>query len=284
MRPVSTNRSDRATMAQQTLAILEAGGYAAASGAWISLESSMVHCLNATRLHEPEQLDALIVRRALIDATMPSAALEVRNETTLAGIARLVAVGDEPVAALNFASAKNPGGGFLGGSEAQEESLARSSALYASLLRKPSYYERHRATTSALYSDAVIVSPDCPVFRDDSGCLLERPMMATFITAAAPNAGALAANQPDLLPDVRSVLLHRAECVLALAASRGDRCIVLGAWGCGVFRNKPAMVADVFAELLIDRGWASSFAHVCFSILDRSSGGDVLSAFERRFE
>lgn len=283
MRPVSANRSDRAAMAQQTLAILEAGGYSAASGAWVSLETSVVHCLNATRLHEPEQFDALIARRAPADATMPSATLEVRNETTLAGIARLVAAGEGPVSALNFASAKNPGGGFLGGSEAQEESLARSSALYASLLREPSYYERHRATTSSLYSDAMIVSPDCPVFRGDSGCLLERPMTASFITSAAPNAGALASNQPDLLPNLHTVLLRRAECVLALAASRGDRCIVLGAWGCGVFRNDPAMVADVFAELLIDRGWASSFAHVCFSILDRSSGGHVLSAFERRF-
>lgn len=284
MRTSSINRSDRATLAQQTLAILEAGGYASPSGAWVSLENSLAHCLKSTRLYEPEQLDALIARGASTDSTAPMAMVEVRNETTLAGIARLVSVGKGPIAALNFASAKNPGGGFLGGSEAQEESLARSSALYASLLREPSYYERHRATTSALYSNAAIVSPDCPVFRDDSGSLLERPMTATFITAAAPNAGALAANQPDLLPDLRSVLLHRAECVLALAASRGDHCLVLGAWGCGVFRNDPAMVADVFADLLIDRGWASSFTHVCFSILDRSSSSNVLGAFARRFE
>ena len=81
-----------------------------------------------------------------------------------------------------------------------------------------------------------------------------------------------------------SLLSFRLTLVLALAASRGDRCLVLGAWGCGVFRNDPARVADVFAELLIERGWASSFAHVCFSILDRSSGGDVLSPFEHRFE
>ncbi len=75
--------------------------------------------------------------------------IEVRNETTLAGIARLLADGAGPVAALNFASARNPGGGFLNGSQAQEESLARSSALHASLLSKFEFYERHRARRPA---------------------------------------------------------------------------------------------------------------------------------------
>jgi uncharacterized protein (TIGR02452 family) len=63
--------------------------------------------------------------------------IEVVNETTLQGIAALHEEGAERIGALNFASAKNPGGGFLNGSEAREESLARSSALYASLQQVP---------------------------------------------------------------------------------------------------------------------------------------------------
>src|SRR5439155_6866731 len=127
-------------------------------------------------------------------------AVEVVNETTLAGIARVLASGQGPVAVLNFASAKNPGGGFLSGSQAQEESLARSSALHASLLRAWAFYERHRASPSLLYSDAMILSPGCPVFRGDDGSLLEEPQTATFITSAAPNAGAAASNRPEELP------------------------------------------------------------------------------------
>src|SRR5439155_18521395 len=154
---------------------------------------------------------------------------EVANETTLAGIARVLADGAGPVAALNFASAKNPGGGFLGGSQAQEESLARSSALHASLLRAPQFYERHRAAPSPLYSDAMILSPGCPVFRDDGGALLEEPRLVAFVTSAAPNAGAAAANRPEELPLIPGALRRRSEDVLALAASQGYRRLVLGA-------------------------------------------------------
>ncbi len=84
---------------------------------------------------------------------------------------------------LNFASAKNPGGGFLGGSQAQEESLARSIALYASLQSEFQFYEEHREMVILLYSHSMIFSPNCPVFRDDQGVLLSKPMLASLLVA-----------------------------------------------------------------------------------------------------
>jgi uncharacterized protein (TIGR02452 family) len=176
--------------------------------------------------------------------------IEVVNETTLSGIARVLSLGESPVAALNFASAKNPGGGFLNGSHAQEESLALSSALHASQLRARDFYERHRASSSLLYSDAMILSPDCPIIRDEDGSLLDEPRTAAFITSAAPNAGAAADGRPAELPAIPGVFRRRSEYVLALAASRGYRQLVLGAWGCGVFRNDPRVVAGAFAAHL----------------------------------
>src|SRR5262249_38608560 len=158
------------------------------------------------------------------------------------GIARVLSEGEGSVAALNFASAKDPGGGFLNGSQAQEESLARSSALYASLLRGWEFYDRHRASPSCLYLDAMIVSPGCPVFRDDDGTLLEEPQLVTIITSPALNAGAAADNRPEELPRIPEVFRRRSEYGLALAASQGANRLVLGAWGCGVFRNDPAVV------------------------------------------
>jgi uncharacterized protein (TIGR02452 family) len=184
---------------------------------------------------------------------------------------------------LNFASAKNPGGGFLSGSQAQEESLARSSALYASLMEAWTFYERHREGSSMLYSDAMIVSPDCPIIRDDDGALLPEPHAATFITSPAPNAGAAEQNRPEEVPQIPAVLERRAEFVLAVAAAEGATELVLGAWGCGVFRNDPEMVADAFARHLRHGPWQGRFARVIFSVLDRAAEPTTFEAFRRAF-
>jgi|GEM_PF-4983582 len=90
----------------------------------------------------------------------------------------------------------------------------------------------------------MVWSPRCPVFRKDDGDLLDEPHLATFITSPAPNAGAAGDTRPDELPQIRDVLRQRAEYVLALAASHGYKRLVLGAWGCGVFRNDPQLVAN----------------------------------------
>jgi uncharacterized protein (TIGR02452 family) len=48
--------------------------------------------------------------------------------------------------------------------------------------------------------------------------------------------------------------------------------MVLGAWGCGVFANDPATVADIFAQFLLPPGpFATAFEHITFAILDRKA-------------
>src|SRR5208283_3500713 len=108
---------------------------------------------------------------------------------------RLIAERCRP-AVLNFASATQPGGGFLSGSRAQEESLARSSGLYACLSGNP-MYEFHRTRRDAMYTDYFVYSPDVPVFRTDEGNLLEQPWRCSFITAPAVNAKAVLKRDPS---------------------------------------------------------------------------------------
>ena len=239
----------------------------------------MQACLAETQYFPQENLAELKQHVLSQPARRRTTEIEVVNETTLTGVRRLLSRQEGGVAALNFASAKNPGGGFLNGSQAQEESLARSSALYASLQRAFVFYERHRAMSSCLYSDAMIFSPGCPIFRDDEGELLSEPMSATFITSAAPNAGAIENNAPLETPLIPQVLRQRAEFVLALAAAHDYENLILGAWGCGVFRNDPRTVADAFAVHL--RGnWSGRFSRVIFSVLDRSLEQETLGAFK----
>jgi uncharacterized protein (TIGR02452 family) len=262
------------------MSILETGEYALPDGRAVVITRDLKDCVEGTRLFRPGEMQA-IRAEALSKPSMPTrSVIEVENETTLSGIARLLHEGCAPVLALNFASAMNPGGGFLNGSQAQEESLARSSGLHASLMQAWDFYEQHRSGSSALYSDALILSPNCPVFRDDAGSLLSNVHHATFISGAAPNAGALMKTSPDDLPQIPETLRRRAECVLALAASRGYEYIVLGAWGCGVFRNDPQLVANTFMTLLRNADWSSRFRRVVFSILDPSPSADLIRIFE----
>lgn len=272
-------RSERMQNGQQTVEYVAEGRYPSASGRWVEIGEQVRGCRDATRLFWPEDL-ARVKHQALgQSAAGVQTVFELVNETTLQGIARQVAAGRGPVVVLNFASAKNPGGGFLGGSQAQEESLARSSALYASLQMVPEFYEHHRGLGTSLYSDAMILSPDCPIIRDDDGQLLDPPHVATFITSPAPNAGAIRTNQPRELDQIPAVLQRRSELVLALAAAYGYRTIILGAWGCGVFRNNPQTIAETFMTHL-NGDWANRFARIVFSVYDTSPTQEIFQAFE----
>lgn len=278
-RPKSPKRESRVAVAEQTLRALEAGCYTTSQGRVIELVEWVSECVAGSRLYLPEDR-ARLLAAASCDGT-DDARIEVHAETTLAGAQALSEAGDGRIGVLNFASARNPGGGFLGGSQAQEESLARSSALYPSLLSRHAFYEHHRAESDLLYSHRVIVSPDCPVLRDDAGAWLEQPYRVTFLTAPAPNAGAVANNQPASLGRIPVVLRERAEFVLAVAREVGCERLVLGAWGCGVFRNDPAMVAAAFATLLAPGSrWRRAFREIRFSIYDDSADRPVLRAFE----
>lgn len=266
----STGRRDQLrTLAAETMDLVRAGSYRV-SGRRVVIADQIAAAVTGTRVILPD------TRLPTPSTTAGTATVEVRNESSLAAARRL----GPGTACLVFASARNPGGGFLNGAQAQEEAIARSSALYATQTAAPEFYEHHRRDGSLLYSDRIIVSPDVPVFRDDDGALLADPYPVTFLTAAAPNRSAIERNQPAAAREISTTLARRAARVLDVAAAHGARRLVLGAWGCGVFGNAPAEVATAFAEALAVR---PRFEHVTFAILDPRSGRPVLGAFERRF-
>ena len=276
-------RGLRKQIAAETVAILERGEYPLPDGRTASIADPLAACLDATRYFSPKELTRLKYELPTIADDTPDAVIEVVNETTLAGTKRYVNEGT--VTALNFASAKHAGGGFLNGAEAQEESLARASGLYASQMRATDFYRRHHTQDSYLYSHAMILSPACPVIRDGNDALLSVPYPVTFVTCAAPNAGAAADNRPAELEQLPDVFRERCDLVLALSAWHGTDTLVLGAWGCGVFRNDPEMVAGLFAELLTPGGWwRKRFRRVVFSVFDRMADQARFAAFRDAFE
>ena len=262
------NTTELRALAHATTAIVEAGHYVAPAGREVRIAESVTSAVAGTRLYLPDD-DLAVPARA--SGAVP--AIEVTRESSLSAARRL---GDDAVC-LVFASARSPGGGFLNGARAQEESIARVSALYACQMSVPQFYGFHRRQQDLRYSDRVIYSPRVPVFRDENGTLLEEPYRTSFLTAAAPNLGAIMTSQPTVAGSVPEVLAARAARVLAVAAAHGHRELVLGAWGCGVFRNDPLTVARAFREQLARTGgW---FDRAVFAVLDNQQGAPTYNAF-----
>ncbi|MEV0250540.1 TIGR02452 family protein [Nocardia sp. NPDC050712] len=207
-------------------------------------------------------------------------AVEVTGEGSVQAARRLYRDGGSSVGVLNFASARNPGGGYLRGARAQEEDLCRSALLYRCLLEAPDYYAAHRGSKDLRYSHRVIFSPAVPVIRDEDGALIADPYPVAFLTSPAPNAGELRKQSGRPVP-VRTELHERAARVLAVAARHGVRELVLGAWGCGVFRNDPAEVAAAFDAALRVHG--AAFERVVFAVWGREPVTANRTAFEACF-
>lgn len=163
------------------------------------------------------------------------------------------------VAVLNFASAKNPGGGFLRGQSTQEEKLAMSSSLYdcqTSAVAAPFYALHNNAqqlrkaeTFSCAYTDTLIYSAGVPVFRADDGKLLESPYCVDMITCAAVNAS-VAMSRGVSREQIQVAMRKRIWHILEAARIEGCTHLVLGQFGCGVFGNDLRDVARIFGELL----------------------------------
>jgi uncharacterized protein (TIGR02452 family) len=277
----SASRGHKVKIAESTLVACEAGCYTNAAGARVELAPAIEAAKAGTKLYELGHAQlantgedpAGMSRRAA-----HTTALEVTGESTLEALVRLAGTGH--VACLNFASAKNPGGGFLGGAQAQEESLARSSALYPCQLAQPEHYSRNRANRSLLYLDHALWSPLVPFFRDDDGAWLDAPVLASVITCAAPNAGALGRNTST--EELRATLERRGRFVLDIARHHGVDTLVLGAWGSGVFRNDPVMVAQIF-KMLLAGDFANVFARVAFAVIGTPESSANHRAFAAAF-
>ena len=269
------NRNQRRDIAEHTVEILERGHYTAPDGQKVELREQLDRMRAGTEDFPPDR-DIDIPTGT---DGMPTIDIRVCRETTLQACRRLTAEGHTPVA-LNFASATEPGGGFLSGAGSQEESIARASGLYASLLESD-MYDYHRDRQLPMYSDWTVYSPKVPVFRDDDGTLLNEPYFASFLTCPAVNVNVVRQQAPRREEGIEEVMDERIDRVLAIAYEKDYSHLVLGAWGCGVFGNDPQVIAELFGEAL-DGPFRGRFQRIDFAIAGRS-GEPNLEAFRQRF-
>jgi len=204
------------------------------------------------------------------------------------------------IAVLNFASATKPGGGVTSGASAQEEALCRCSTLFPCLSTKRLYegfYGPHRVDGNPLHNDDIIYTPDVIICKTDDGRFNrlsdDKFIKVDVITCAAPN---LRHNPNHPFSDYDRVVddavisatdleeLHyrRAKQILNVAIENGVKVLVLGAFGCGAFKNSPTVVARAYKRAL--EQYASKFDEIEFAIYCRDYETQNYDAFKRELE
>lgn len=142
-------------------------------------------------------------------------------------------------------------------------------------------YDYNRQIGTSLYSDYMVYSPRVPVFRQDDGLLREQPFCVSFVTSPAVNTGAVLKNELQNVRFIGPSMAARANKLLWIAQHQGHQTLILGAWGCGVFGNAPAAVAQMFSDALNPNGlFHGAFERVIFAVYDPSLGQETKSAFE----
>lgn len=204
--------------------------------------------------------------------------LTVSKKRTLEAAA---AYKDMRVAVHNFASATNPGGGVTKGSTAQEECLCRCSALYEMLNTKEmwdGFYIPHRAASDPVHNDDIIYTPGVVVFKTDTSAPVTMPESEWYevdvITCAAPNLRDNPSNPYNQNDGMRKVKISDKELleihekrlrrILDVAAYNDDEVVVLGAFGCEAFQNKPEVVARAAANVIGD--YLNAFRIIEFAV------------------
>jgi uncharacterized protein (TIGR02452 family) len=259
-------RTKNVSIAQETLAVLKEKQYTAPSGNIVDISKDLDFAIQNSILYRSELTEK---KYKSITTT-----IEVTNETTTQAATRLLKEGKTNLVALNFASARNVGGGFLAGAIAQEEDLCRRSGLYLCTKNKPMFYNENILCDNCLYTNNMIYSPDVPFFRDEHLQFLEEPYLMSIISAPAPNLNGAATIDPVAL---RKVIDYRTYKILQIAEAYQHKNIILGAWGCGAFGNDPSMVATAFVQALLK---VPVFEHVCFAVHDKREGKPVYNLFK----
>ncbi len=202
---------------------------------------------------------------------------EVWNMTTFLAVQELVKLGYKP-AVLNMANEDHAGGGFVTGAMAQEEHLCRQSNLYEGL---------EYAKIKGLYplgEFSVVLTPHVTFFRDDNYQPLNQTFAADiFGSAAYISDGRKGANRPASEQAYEEGMKRKMRSMFRSAVHNGNDSLLLSAFGCGAFGNKPEVVSRLYQEVLSETEFTGCFRKVVFGIINDKNGTGNLDAFKQRF-
>ena len=268
---------------EETICICRAGRYVAPSGTEVKLPDTDEVLKASVFYQNPPRVDSV--------AAAESSVCDAVNDDCIEVTRKLVEEGYRPIM-LNMANRHTPGGGVLNGARAQEESLFRQSNLCVSLYQYDDYhagllglplgngrYPMDRET-GGIYSGRVTF------FRTSSrqgDALVETPFECAVVSVAAINRPDLT-SYGTLAPWAAAATKTKIRTMLRIGLLHGHDAIVLGAWGCGAFRNPPEHMASLFHEVLREPEFAGKYRVVRFAVIeDHNSRHSNFAPFDREF-
>ena len=269
---------------ENTLAIVEDGGYTLPEGKPVLIEDSE----RVSKFYH-KSFAAKFERLG----TPPE--ITVTAEDCLDAAHKWVNDGLE-VSVLNMASRRNPGGGVRNGAGAQEEYLFRCSDYHKFLYRYAPYAEQYGVTRSHYQypldrNFGGIFSKGVTIFRDNEASgyrLTDELWKVNMIAVAGMNSPRLIFENGEerIAPELVDGVKNKIRTIFRIACDNGQKNLILGAIGCGAFHNPPKHVAELFRDVLCEQEFFGAFERICFAVkTSHTSKGDTnFSAFKETLD
>lgn len=262
--------SDRLKIYEETMGFIRRGHY-------VSPENRRFDLKSGEDLYECSNLINITGNTNDIQLRYPNGQVFVAKQDCLEAAEEQVKKGHK-VAVVNFGSHDNPGGNSDRGTNGQEEDLCYRSELAGfmedqrlgfSLPREVQFYPLEGLEER---EDHLIHTPDVLVFRasrENSYALLSEPFRVGILTTAALINPELSGKEvvdyaiEDEKLQVRNLIITQ----LYAAYVQEYDTVILGAFGCGYYKNPSQAVAKIYKEV-IDNFFKGAFQQIVFAILD----------------
>lgn len=182
------------------------------------------------------------------------------NITTVEAIGKYYESNKEMVI-LNFASYKHPGGGYMAGMMAQEEQLCHFSTMYNILDKCEDFYTNNRKRLNYGVYETVGLYFKCRFTTNG-----RNDIVVNIISMAAPNYGVISLYRPEKIDLAMTEMKNRVDAVTRKASTESIDTLIVGAWGCGVFKWPPETVANMFKDSISNNPKSGNINRIVFAI------------------
>lgn len=190
----------------------------------------------------------------IYDKNFQTTNIEVLNDDTLTVASEYTF----PFVLIN-ASPTKPGGGVWTGARAQEEDIFRRSSLCSITDDLKTLYPLYNSN-KGIYISEVEALKDT---EENKYEYLKNPFIFSAFIMPAQNL-----SNPKVEFSYKDTF-NRIDTILSAALYYHHENLVLGAFGCGVFKNDPTIIASIFKKLL-DTKFKNIFDNVIFAILSKN--------------